>query len=127
MQAMTRTVNAVAPQAMEKVQKILEATDANQAGYNTALSHSMQLAALLVDQLLVADQGDSGKSLVGDIHFLGYSMGAHAASQVLVQDFVGDGSGFEWSRPGACDDGTNRCTVAHLNKVKWSLALGLSG
>ena len=120
---MEQTVNAIAPQAMATVQQILAMTDANQEGYNTALSHAMQLGALLVDQLLVADDG--GK--IGDINFLGYSMGAHAASQILVQDFLGDGKGFQWTRAGQCDDGGNTCTVAHLKKVKWSLALGLSG
>jgi hypothetical protein len=123
---MTETVTSVAPQALSTVQQILQATAANQEGYNTALSHAMQLGALLVDQLLVADDG-AGRSLLGDIHFLGYSMGAHAASQILIQDFVGDGSGFTWTRKGQCDVGGDKCTIAHLKKVKWALSLGLSG
>jgi hypothetical protein len=123
---MNETVNAIAPQANETLQQILAATDANQVGYNTALSHSMQQAALLIDQLLVADDG-GGSSLIGNINVLGYSMGAHAASQLLIQDFSGDGSGFAWTRSGQCDTAGNKCTVAHLKKVKWALSLGLSG
>jgi len=122
-QHMTQTINAVAPQAMQTVQQILAMTEQNQAGYNTALSHGMQMAAMLVDQLITADSD----APLGNIHFLGYSMGAHAASQVLVQDFLGDGRGYKWSQPGACDDGGDTCTVAHLKKVKWALSLGLSG
>ena len=127
MKSMKGTVNAIAPQTMAALNQILAATAANQDGYNTALSHSMQLSALLVDQLLMADDGGGNKSLLGDIHFIGYSMGAHAASQVLIQDFTGKGNGFAWTRKGQCDDGKDTCTIAHLKKVKWSLSMGLSG
>ncbi len=121
---MTQSINAIAPAALETVKQLVAATDGNQVEYNTALSHSMQMAALLVDQLLVADADGAG---LGKLHFLGYSMGAHAASQVLVQDFLGDGRGFKWTRKGQCDDGGDVCTIAHLKKVNWALSLGLSG
>lgn len=97
-------------------------------GYDAAVSHAMQLGVKLVDQLLVADKGPSGKELLGKIHFLGYSMGAHAAADILVQDFTPDASvGYKWSREGVCEDGGNVCTVAGLKKVNWALGLGTPG
>jgi hypothetical protein len=105
--------------AAAQFEGLLSQTAAKNGDYNEGLSHAMQLAALLIDQVLVAD--------IGDVRVLGYSMGAHAASQLMIQDFVGDGKGFKWTAPGACDDGTDTCTVAHLKKVKWSLGLGVSG
>ncbi len=92
-------------------------------GYDSAMSHSIHLAARLVDQLLVASQ-DGG---IGDIHFVGYSMGAQSAARVLSQDFVGDGSGFQWQADGVCEDGSASCTLAKLKKVRWSLSMGLPG
>ncbi len=120
---LTTTTRSLGTVTSLLVDQMIKKVRDNQEGYNTALSHSMQLAALLVDQLLVADDGGR----LGDIRFVGYSMGAHAASQLLVQDFAGDGSGFHWTRRGQCDDGGDACTVAHLRKVKWALGLGLPG
>jgi hypothetical protein len=105
--------------ALAQLQGVLGQVDAQNKNYNEAVSHAMQLAALLIDQVLVAD--------IGDIRLLGYSMGAHATADLMVQDFVGDGSGFKWTAKGVCDNGQDACTVAHLNKVKWGLSLGLSG
>lgn len=130
--SMHRAIDVIVPQiASEELAGQLKATigqfGQQQQGYDSAHSHSMWLAARLIDQLLVADVGDDGESLLGDISVLGYSMGAHSAAQLMVQDFTDDGSGgFEWSQRG-CADGGNKCTVAELDKVKWSLAMGLSG
>lgn len=121
---MKKVIGQIAPDALDTVDQILAATEGNQTSYNLALSHSMKLAAQLIDQLLVADADGGG---VGNIHVLGYSMGAHAASQVLVQDFTGEGKGYNWTRKGQCDDGGDSCTIAHLKKMKWGLSLGLSG
>jgi hypothetical protein len=130
--SMNRAIDTIVPQiASKEVATQLKASIAGfgqqQQGYDSAHSHSMQLAAQLIDQLLVADAGKDGESRIGDIRIAGYSMGAHSAAQLLVQDFSTDGSGgFQWSRK-ACRDGGDRCTVAELDKVKWSLAMGLSG
>jgi hypothetical protein len=105
--------------ALAQFQGMLGQVDGRNKDYNEGLSHSMQLAAMLIDQVLTAD--------IGDVRVLGYSMGAHAAADLMVQDFVGDGSGYKWTAPDACDDGSSTCTVAHVKKVKWSLSLGLSG
>jgi len=130
--AMNRAIDVIVPQIADpaladSLKDSIGQFGLQQQGYDSAHSHSMWLAARLIDQLLVADEGDGGASLLGDIHVLGYSMGAHSAAQLMVQDFTEDGSGgFEWSR-NACDDGSDQCTVAALPKVKWSLAMGLSG
>jgi hypothetical protein len=126
-QSMHRAIDTIVPQiASAEVAAQLEGSIAGfgqqQQGYDSAHSHSMQLAAQLIDQLLVAD---AGEDRIGDIRIAGYSMGAHSAAQLLVQDFD-DAGGFQWSRNG-CRDGGDRCTVAELDKVKWSLAMGLSG
>lgn len=95
-------------------QQLVSATRSDQeARYDSALSHAMWLGAKLVDQLLVIG--------VGDIHIIGYSMGAHAAAQILAQDF-GD-EAFGWKS--MC--GSSHCTIGQLPAVKWSLAMGLSG
>ncbi len=122
-QSMVRSLNVLAPDTAEQMTQTIGGMIKQQEGYDSALSHSMWLAARLIDQLLVADGGEGA---IGDIRIAGYSMGAHAAAQILVQDFEGDGSGFNWSRE-QCEDGGNRCTVAGLEKVKWSLSMGLSG
>lgn len=130
--SMHRAIDTIVPQiAGAALANQLEAAIAGfgqqQEGYDSAHSHSMQLAAQLIDQLLVADEGPDGESRIGDIRIAGYSMGAHSAAQLLVQDFTEDGrGGFAWSRR-ACRDGGDTCTVAELDKVKWSLAMGLSG
>ncbi|MBL4685056.1 MAG: hypothetical protein JKY37_10735 [Nannocystaceae bacterium] len=130
--SMHRAIDVIVPQiASPELATQLKATiggfGQQQQGYDSAHSHSMQLAAQLIDQLLVADEGEDGESLLGEIRIAGYSMGAHSAAQLLVQDFTEDASeGFEWSRR-ACEDGSDVCTVAGLSKVKWSLAMGLSG
>ncbi len=129
--SMNRAIDVIVPQiASADLAAQLKASIAGfgqqQSGYDSAHSHSMVLAAQLIDQLLVADQGPDGESRLGDIRIAGYSMGAHSAAQVLVQDFTGNGGGYEWSARG-CADGGNSCTVAELDKVKWSLSMGLSG
>ncbi len=130
-QSMNRAIDVIVPQlAGAQVAKELKATigqfGQQQRGYDSALSHSMSLAASLIDQILVADKGEDGESLIGDIRIAGYSMGAHAAAQLLVQDFTDGGGGFQWSTK-ACADGSNTCSVSGLTKVKWSLSMGLSG
>lgn len=129
--SMNRAIDVIVPQiASQGVADQLKAQiggfGQQQQGYDSAHSHSMQLAAQLIDQLLVADQGENGESLLGDIRIAGYSMGAHSAAQLLVQDFTGNGGGFDWSAD-ACEGGGSQCSVAELSKVKWSLAMGLSG
>ena len=129
--SMFRAIDVVVPQiaspeVAEQIKGAISQFGQQQQGYDSALSHSMNLAAKLIDQLLVADQGPDGESRLGEIRIAGYSMGAHSAARVLVQDFNGDDSGFTWSAP-ACEDGSETCTVAELDKVRWSLAMGLSG
>ncbi|HZO12930.1 MAG TPA: hypothetical protein VFB62_06720, partial [Polyangiaceae bacterium] len=121
--AMTTALQTLVPQAAPQLLQVIAGMAQQQQGYDSALSHSMWLAARLIDQLLVADQG----ARIGDISILGYSMGAHAAAQLLVQDFTSDDSkGYKWTKP-QCPNGAAVCTVAELKKVKWSLAMGLSG
>ncbi|MBS1983656.1 MAG: hypothetical protein JST16_05740 [Bdellovibrionales bacterium] len=92
----------------------------NQGGYNLALSHALDLSSHLIDQLLAAD--------LGDIRVTGYSMGAHAAADLLVTDFTGTkGEGFKWTAKNVCEDGSSTCRVAKLRKVKWALSMGLPG
>jgi len=123
-QSMAQSLNAF---GAEQLLGVVESASQQQLGYDSALSHSMQLAAQLIDQILVADKGPGNKSLLGNIYIAGYSMGAHAAAQLLVQDFTADDSvGYKWTRP-LCENGESVCTVAGLKKVKWSLGLGLSG
>lgn len=122
--SMNRAIDVIVPQIADpaladQLKGAIAGFGQQQQGYDSALSHSTWLAARLIDQLLVAE--------VGDIHVLGYSMGAHSAADLLVQDFTEDGSGgYKWSRK-ACEDGSAQCTVAELENVKWSLAMGLSG
>lgn len=121
--AMTQALETLVPSAAPQLLQVIAGMAQQQQGYDSALSHAMWLAARLIDQLLVADHG----SKLGDIRILGYSMGAHAAAQLLVQDFTDDDSkGYRWTRP-QCAGGGEVCTVAELEKVKWSLAMGLSG
>lgn len=123
-ESMVRAIDVIVPQIASdevaaQVRGVVDQLSQQQRGYDSALSHSMWLAARLIDQLLVAE--------VGDIRIAGYSMGAHAAARLLIQDFSdGPEVGFEWSR-NACSDGGNHCTVAELGQVEWSMAMGLSG
>src|SRR5678810_892042 len=55
-------------------------------------------------------------------------MGAHAAADILVQDFTPDATtGYKWTRQGVCANGQAVCTVAELKKVHWALGLGTPG
>ncbi len=128
--SMDRAIDVIVPQitdpaVAQQLKAAIGQFGEQQSGYDSAHSHSMHLAAQLIDQLLVLDKGGDGDRL-GDIRIAGYSMGAHSAAQLLVQDFNGDGSGYSWTANG-CEDGSSTCTVAQLDKVKWSLAMGLSG
>ena len=130
--SMNRAIDVIVPQIADpaladQLKGAIAGFGQQQQGYDSALSHSTWLAARLIDQLLVADEGEGGESLIGDINVLGYSMGAHSAADLLVQDFTEDGTGgYKWSRR-ACADGSDQCTVAELDKLNWSLAMGLSG
>ena len=95
----------------------------SQIGYNTAHTHSMLNAARIINFLLKANEDGE----IGGINIMGYSMGAHSASEVLITDFAGEGKGFEWASPDVCTKGGSTCNVVQLKKVKWSLAMGLSG
>lgn len=90
-------------------------------GYDYALGSALSMATILVNQILTAD--------LGRIHFLGYSMGAHAAADILNVDYsLGKGpKGFKWTSPNVCESGSETCTIAELKKVKWSLAMGTPG
>ncbi|MEM6994196.1 MAG: hypothetical protein AAF721_27020, partial [Myxococcota bacterium] len=117
--SMNRAIDVIVPQiadpaVADQLKGAIAGFGQQQQGYDSALSHSTWLAARLIDQLLVADDGEG---LIGDINVIGYSMGAHSAADLLVQDFTEDGSGgYKWSRR-ACADGSDQCTVAELDKL----------
>lgn len=92
-----------------------------QAGYNSALAHSLEVATHVINHVLVADSG----APIGHINVIGYSMGAHAAADLLINDYRN--GGFKWDAAGACETSGDTCKVAALKKLHWSLALGLSG
>jgi hypothetical protein len=99
----------------------------SQLGYNRALSHALWVSAHLIDTALVADSDPAAP--LGHVNVLGYSMGAHAAAELLIQKFTVPPShkAFTWQVADACEDGGNDCTISGLKKLHWSLALGLSG
>ncbi len=89
-----------------------------QTGYNQSLSSAIFFAAHVVNQSLMAD--------LGKIHFLGYSMGAHAAADVLNTDFSGIRQNFQWSVSN-CQNNSKYCPISNLKSVNWSLAMGIPG
>jgi hypothetical protein len=88
---------------------ILEAQGGqSQTAYNEALYAAIYSSAHIINLAQVIG--------LGGVYAVGYSMGAHAAADLLVSDFD-----FAWSKSG------QKTSVANLEIFKGSLALGLAG
>jgi hypothetical protein len=110
----------------ERLWKQLDAAGkGNNTQYNESLAHVLEIGAHLIQMFLAAD--------LGDIHLFGYSLGAHAVSEMMIFNYPNPANkeGFPWGLKGVCEKGSesddNVCHVSELKKVKWALSLGLPG
>lgn len=110
-----------ASQTKAVLQQLKLHAETNGKAYNESLTHSLEMAAHLVNTLLTAE--------VGKIHFVGYSLGAQVVTEIMSFDYDASDNkeGFPWSLRGVCAAGDKTCRVSELSKVEWGLALGAPG
>jgi len=103
------------------LQQLKVYAETNGSAYNESLTHTLEMAAHLVNILLKAE--------VSKVHFVGYSLGAQVVTEVMSFDYdpSDNKEGFPWSTRGVCANGEKVCRISELSKVEWGLALGAPG
>ncbi len=108
-------------QKVDALTQLKAAAEDNSRMYNESLTHSLELSAHLINDILAAD--------IGNIHIVGYSLGAQIVTEIMSFDYDKNDNkeGFPWSVRDVCSNGEKTCRVSELSKVKWGLAMGAPG